>query len=517
MTTVSDAEAPPDEPPQAPSILEKLSSWYYGLNPTYRVTFRWVFIAALTGVAFHDSIFTLVAVTRGGSIGGYAWVVPLASVLVALGVARRHRTELPIHDRQTDIIVGSMGLILALLIYGVLLMRYEIYFYLLRLDLLTMWLFVLSASIVLFGLRPVARFAWVWLMLLAVFALPYHLLTIFLGGGKFAAGAATLVLAGLGTGIAVGRTKRRGAIGSAAAWMVGFAVLLTIWVVAPGAPMLLYQLVPALAAICIVGSVLFFQARWRTSKRLLDRKVEPLAAKQVWAGVPLVAGIAVALYLIPLPPEAHSSVVSRTAPGGLAVGQPMLTPPGWSTIGTEDYDWVDRFYGENAVLVRQQMVADVGDPRFDKYGRPRTVMVDSIVSVRPFSFETFPVRFFYDMTGARLSAPRFVDLGYGVTGRLASVVDDNLLVTWNSLRFYWGDREIGQSVAIFSVDNHEPDAPFPEPSGSLVSTLRTMFTLLFRGNAVLDERSPTFKDAEMLTEFGRALVAEQFGAAGSTG
>jgi hypothetical protein len=40
---------------------------------------------------------------------------------------------------------------------------------------------------------------------------------------------------------------------------------------------------------------------------------------------------------------------------------------------------------------------------------------------------------------------------------------------------------------------------------------------LFRGNAVLDQRTPSFKDAELLTEFGRVLVAAQFRSAGKTG
>jgi hypothetical protein len=50
-----------------------------------------------------------------------------------------------------------------------------------------------------------------------------------------------------------------------------------------------------------------------------------------------------------------------------------------------------------------------------------------------------------------------------------------------------------------------------------MSTLRTLFTLLFRGNAVLDQQTPTFKDEELLTEFGRRLVAAQFTPSGEAG
>jgi hypothetical protein len=161
------------------------------------------------------------------------------------------------------------------------------------------------------------------------------------------------------------------------------------------------------------------------------------------------------------------------------------------------------------------MTADVGDPRFDKFARPRTVMVDNIVSQRPFSFEVYPARVIYGLTEARFSVTRTVDLGYGVQGQLLSVVDDHLLVTWNSLRFAWGDNNLGQRVSIYAVDNHDPNAPFPTPTGTLPSTLRTMFTLMFRGNAVLDEKVPSYKDADLLSEFGRELVAAQFGSTDS--
>ncbi len=70
-------------------------------------------------------------------------------------------------------------------------------------------------------------------------------------------------------------------------------------------------------------------------------------------------------------------------------------------------------------------------------------------------------------------------------------------------------------MILSAVDNHEPEAPFPEPSTTMASTLQTLFTLLVRGNAVLDAREPAFKDGELLTLFARALVAQQFAVASS--
>lgn len=499
----------PDEAvkPRGPAALLHA---YEDLHPVYRLIVRWAYIAALTLFAFWDSLASLVATSRAGGLGAYVWTVPVAAILVSIGVSRRQRTELPIHDRQTDVIVGTMGLVLAALIEGVLLQRYALYFHLLRLDLLAMWFFVISCCIALFGLRPVIRFSWVWFLLLGVFSLPYHLTVVSLGGGKFAAGAGTLIIAGLGSGIATGRTVRRGFVASVAAWIVGFTILILLGVFFPDAPLLAYQQIPALSAIVLVGMAMFIRARRGAPKRVLDRKVEPLAAKQVWSAVPLVAAVAVVLSLFPLPAVVTTAPISRTAPGPLSPGRPLISPPGWTTTDRQNYRDVYRLYGDDAVLVRQRITAETGNPAWDKFARPRTVVVDSVVSRRPFSFDVYLGRVLYGLTSARVSPPRTVDLGMGVTAQLFSVVDDNLLITWNSIQFAWGDADLAQRVTVFAVDNHEPDAPFPTPTGELPSTLRTLVTLLFRGNAVLDEQNPTFKDEDLLTDFGRALVAAQF-------
>lgn len=501
MATTTTSESPPRTP-----ILDR----YYQVHPSYRLVIRWLLIIVLTVVAFGDTFVSLAETTREGGVGGYVWTVPVVAGLVAIGVARRKRTELPIHDRQTDIIVGGMGLGMAVLIQAALLDRYALYFHLLRLDVIAAWLFVASCCVVLFGLRPVIRFAWVWGMFALAFSLPYYFAVILLGGGKFAAGAATLLIAAIGTGTATGRTVKRGVYGSLGSWVVGFAVLITISTFFPQAPMAVYQQVPAVTAISVVGLFMFFQSRRGVSKRLLDRKVEPLASKQVWAGVPMVVVAAIALSMCNLPTQTTTAPISRPSPDRLVQGRPLDAPIGWTVTDQREYPQVRRLYGDGAVLVRQYMLANSGNPRWDKLSRPRTVVVDSIVSRRPFSFGTYPSRVLYGLTSARISAQRDIDLDMGVKGRLLSVVDDSLLVTWNSVQFAWGDRNLAQRVTIFAVDNHDPDAPFPTPTTSVGSNMRTLVTLLFRGNAVLDERTPVFKDEDMLRTFSRALVAAQF-------
>jgi hypothetical protein len=307
---------------------------------------------------------------------------------------------------------------------------------------------------------------------------------------------------------------QRGLTGSIASWIVGFAVLGTIAVIFTDAPIVVYQEVPPVTAVIIVGIAMFLGSRRGMPKRVLDRQVEPLAVRQIGSVVPLVLAVAIPLAFVHLPTGVNMAPITRTAPAQLSPGQPLVAPPGWSTVQRQNYRDMKRLYGEKAVLVRQWMTSLNADPRFDKLARPRTVVVDSLISERPFSFGVYPDRVLYGLTSARISEPREVDLGSGITARMISVVDDDLLVTWNSVQFAWGDQEIAQRVTILAVDNHDPGAPFPEPSADITSSVRTLITLLFRGNAVLDQRTPSFKDAELLTEFGTALVAAQFRSAG---
>ena len=88
-------------------------------------------------------------------------------------------------------------------------------------------------------------------------------------------------------------------------------------------------------------------------------------------------------------------------------------------------------------------------------------------------------------------------------------MDEKLLVSFDLLSFTWRNNGSAQRVQIASVDNHDEDALFPEPNGGMVPEIRQMFSVLFRGNAVTVNTEPTFKDAELLSGFGRGLVDAQ--------
>lgn len=497
MTAVEPA-LPPTRAPKTP--------WLHNRSPTTRLVLRWLFIAAATGIGFHTSIGSVIESALRGGLNGYVLIVPIACVLAAVGTALRERTELPIHDRETDVIVGIIGLVLAYLIQAVLLDRYSWFFHLLRLDLVSLWFFVFSSAIVLFGVRPVYRFRWAWLLGTTMFPLPYHIAIVLLGGTHTAAGVITLGIAAVATGIAVGRSTRRGITGSVAALAVGGLILAAMSVRTPWATLFAFQAIPALSAILLVAGLLLLHTLRTGTYPVLERRVEPLAAKQVWSSLPVVLIVAAGLSLAPVPTEGPNP---HTPLDDVTFDKPLAAPDGWHLTDTQEFPWVKKVYGEGAVLVRQKFVADTGNPLWDKFSRPRAVMVDSVTTTRSFAFTTYPPRVLYRVAQIRLSDKDRVPLGDGVDAALVNVIDDDILITWDALDWTWGNRRVAQQVTVFTSDNHDPDAPFPSPTGAMGPTLGTLITVLLRGNAAVTDDAPAFKDAEMLIEFGRGLVAAQ--------
>ena len=136
-------------------------------------------------------------------------------------------------------------------------------------------------------------------------------------------------------------------------------------------------------------------------------------------------------------------------------------------------------------------------------------MVDALTTYWPFSLNVYPARIVYHVEGIRLSAIRPVDLGYGVKADIVSVIDDNLLVTWDAIQWTWTNGPVAQRVSVIAVDNHEDEAPFPRPTGGFGTTLNSMFNVLFRGNSAAYGADPNLKDDKLLTEFAHGLVRAQ--------
>ncbi len=81
----------------------------------------------------------------------YAPVLVALCVVAAVGVSWRTVDEPPIYDRQTDVIVGIVVMVLAVAVKSLVNPRYERAYLTIHMDLLALWLYVFGAAVLLFG------------------------------------------------------------------------------------------------------------------------------------------------------------------------------------------------------------------------------------------------------------------------------------------------------------------------------------------------------------------------------
>lgn len=472
------------------------------------IVLYWLVLVGCVVLAFFPTWSRLANEASAGAITTYIFVLPFLAAVAAQGIARRRSGELPIHDRQTDIIVGGLMLLVSVAIKALWLPRYANEYELSHLDVLSASVFFLGGAILLFGLRPVGRFWSVWLLLLALSPLIYRMAAISFGGSRFAYGAVFVVLAGVAGAIAVGRTRRRGWLGFLCTVAVGFAMLAVMLNRWPKVHIAWLQLIPTVGAAMVTGIAFYLVARRGTSKIPVTGRIAPVTAKRSVSSVVVVVVAAVVLLVIPLP--ASAEIGSTPGPPGPAAST-LVVPDGWTQSDAETFDWVKSYFGQSAALTRQTMRADQGNPAWDIESRPRTVVVDALSTVNRASLAVYPETTLYRLGNTRTSDALTVKLGHDIEGALYTSVSDALLLTWTKLVFTWVREDITQRITVISVDNHEPDAVFPQPAPSMASNLGTGFATFLRGNAIAVDNEPDYKDRELLTAFATSLVDAQWG------
>lgn len=496
MTTTQSLEPAHHTAPAGPSVLTTLVA-------------RFVLIAVLTGVAFWESLTRTTLDTLPGGLFGYLLMMPLVVLAMAIGITRRRHDELPIHDREVDVIVGGIALALSVATYGLLVPRYRDTFYLLRTDLFALLLFVFGACVLLFGLRPAGRFWPIWGLLVLINPLGYRVAVIWLGGTWVSVSLVSTVLIAIGIGVAVARTDRMGWIGFGSTLVLALVLLGAQLLI--GTPELLSpysaRLAPVTAGAVVAFTMLGLSVRRRDPNWSL-RPTRPSPVTRPWKAALFATATAALIAVIPLPRELYIPTGEGpplTSTSGLEI------PAGWTQTGFEKVAWADQYFGKDAEIVRQTWTADEVNPAWDDKGRRRTVVVDSLLTHDPEALNVYPGETLYSTISGRRSPTVRVDLGSGITGLLYTIVDQDLFLTWTKLNFEWtrGDG-IVQVVNLISVDNHEPDAQFPELNPQAVSVLSQTVNVLLRGNAIEEDANPEYKDEDMLTTLGRDVIATQW-------
>ncbi|MEE2057133.1 archaeosortase/exosortase family protein [Rhodococcus artemisiae] len=465
---------------------------------------RWTVIVAATLVAFHSTWSELVDEVRTGTSGGYVLIVPPMAALIAVGITHRRRRELPIHDRQTDTIVAVLLLAVSVALKALLMPRYATTYQLMHIDVLAAWVFACGACVAMFGLRVTSRYWFAWLVLFLSAPIIYRAILIQLGGSKVAAGVLTLLLACAAVGVATRTSHARGMIVGAITFVLGIVLLWVVTAQWPDAAIGLYQYVPTGAAFLVGAGAYLFRFRGMAPRVLPPNPVKPVQAAHAAL---YIVPITVVLALVPLPDQRLTPVSAGPPPTGTVT---QVVPVGWRQINSVDYDWPSDYFRDPSTLRRQMIRADEVRPDWDALLRPRTVALQTLQVGRVGTFEVYPTETMYNLRDARVSPKDYIDLGREVTAEYFTVVDDDLLLTWSLLSFIWTRGDDAQRVTLLTVDNHEFDAEFPQPVPNSVANIRVLLQILLRGNASVSDTDPEYKDREMLSEIGRAVVEAQW-------
>ncbi|WP_216695128.1 hypothetical protein [Dietzia psychralcaliphila] len=425
---------------------------------------RWALLVVLVGAGFWRSWVRIAGEVTAGSGSEVLLAAPVGAVLTAVAFHLRRRPELPIHDRQSDKIAGTIILTIGLMIQWLVLPRYTGSYVLLHLDFVAAWLFLLGGSVFLFGTRRTFRYWPAWLLLTVATPGALRLLVFALGGGRGAEVAVMVLVVSVGPLAILGPQAIRRLRGTGA----GDGRR-------PEGP---------------------------------PRRALVVSRREAWRSAPLLIIVALLLALAPLP----AGIGERLSRGPAALsGAGQALPQGWQQGDTTDYPWAERMFGRSATLQRQTIRSTRVRADWDELLRPRVAVVQTLTVSESGVLEVFPLDMTFDLSQARVSPPRTVPLTRGVTARYRTVIDDANLLTWSLMSFVWiREGDAVQRVTIITVDNHEFDAEFPQTVPGTRSTVSRLLNLLLRGAGAVTDTNPQDKDLDMLTELATDLVEAQW-------
>lgn len=145
-------------------------------GPATRSRIQMAFFCVAVLVAYHYSLSSLVKDLNLSTPLAYIGLVPAIALALAATRARPQRAEAAIHDRQVDYIVGLPLIASALIIELTLPNKLSAMFWVWRIDLLSLPLFVAGAVALIFGTRVLWRQKLAVGYLLLAWPLPYSLL-----------------------------------------------------------------------------------------------------------------------------------------------------------------------------------------------------------------------------------------------------------------------------------------------------------------------------------------------------
>jgi exosortase/archaeosortase family protein len=467
-----------------------------GLSPPLTTLWgRLAMLVVVTGVAFRYSLSTLIQSLSVDSPLAYLGLVPFLALALGIALARAREEEPEVHDRLLDRIIGVPLVVIALLVMVVLPAQMSTFFWLWRIDLLALPLFVAGVVVWLFGSRVFFRVLPAVLLLFLAWPIPFRMaLARFLDGftnlatqvvteivkvvplatpvpnveagflvptpsGSFKVVVATecsgangllgfLLIAGVLMILAKGSWRRKLAwlaAGSVVVWVFNLFRILSIFLVGRlwGERVAIDGFHPYVGLVTFSMATLvavWFMPRFGIGFGGGRRSTSDLA-RSVRTAVPHIRACGVGLLAVAVVAGAFNADLRRVNPVASALGAPRVIPfgelqqpaPGYDAQVVDHFDWAARFFGIDSDWTRYQLTGG----GTDSLGSDLPVTADVITTTQLELFNDFGVEACYRFHGYDVEGVQQVDLGRGQVGSMLSWHDPVSPIRWTALYWFW--------------------------------------------------------------------------------
>jgi hypothetical protein len=472
----------------------------------YPLVGRWLVLIATVGIAFHQTLVSVAVQATNGDPLAYLLLLPVWGVLLLFGTQLRRGRDLDIHDRQVDwvLAVGIAGFILML--DELLRPRLGDTAGLVRIDVLALVLFVMLASILLFGTRATGQSWAAWFFLLACWPLPYRLIGAALGGTTDTYALLNVMLSTLAVVVASGRPLGRRLANGALTLAVGgvaFAALST------SLPPMAVEVVPSLVALSVVVAV--DVRRHRGTRRMPTPSAGPgsVVRKPIAAVVALlVLGGALGMFAQFAPETISPRSLPVTGPGWTSAA---VVPSGWATHGRQAEGWASRYFGTGSSWYRYGFANGSGSNR-------QHIVVDALTAPDVGLLSVYPAISCYRLFVPYVQSATPVSLGHGVVATAiyanAYSAPSPVQAQWALITWTWKipgpATTTYQRVTVLTLEDATSVAGFPAPAApGANNSVRTTFTNILRGVSTAASPAPTVSTMNRLVAFSKQVVAQQ--------
>ena len=486
-----------------------------------RVVARTVFAFALVIGCYQTSLWSLLRGITVDTPLAFLGLVPAIAGVLACVLARPASGEPDIHDRMVDRIVGWPLIAAALVALVLLPARMSTMYWLYRVDLLTMPLFVAGVIALLFGVRMLWRTKAAVLFLFLAWPVPAQRLAIAalepmgdLAASAVGAAVHLIPVAERTGGDGISFLVPHGAEGfqvqiasacSGANGLVGFllvagAIAITLrgavvrkllWLAAGSGVVVALNVVRIMSILAVgrlfgeraaidvlhpyvglltfnVGVFVMVLASGRFGLRPFRRDGER-RTRAVLSAVPTLGALVPVLVVVALVGGAFDHGLTTYDPIASSVGSPRLgsfaqvatQPDGFYAEPVDTIDAGRRFFGEDSSWIRYSYLGRGTDGLHSDV----PVLADVVSTTNLQSFSDFGLEACYRFHGFDMGGVRRIDLGHGVVGTVLNWQEPDGGLRWTTVYWIWAVRSGDQTryerivLLLNDVDGARIEAP----------------------------------------------------------